>query len=96
MFFKQKLKIQNIKNGSLVMIKEPIENDKSYYVVLNQITENNSLTEEDNFDDSGMTGIVWGIDENYNIKDEIYLRLWNHELKKFIVIAEKYLVKIND
>ena len=78
------------------MIKEPIENDKSYYIVLNQITENNSLTEKDNFDDSDMMGIVWGIDENHNVKDEIYLRLWNHELEKFTVIAEKYLVKIND
>lgn len=96
MFFNRKQKIQSIENGSLVMIKQPILNDKSYYVVLCQITNNDCLTQKDNFDDSGMTGIVWGIDENYNLKNEIYLRLWNPELEKFTVISEKYLVKIDD
>jgi len=96
MFFKHKNKVQNIKNGSLVSIKVPIDNDKSYYVVLNQIISVNCLTEKDHFDDAGMTGIVWGMDENYNVKDEVYLRIWNPELEKFTVIAEKYLVKIND
>lgn len=98
MFFKKRkiVQKQKIGDGSLVKIKEQLKDDKSYYIVLNQINENNKITEKDYFDDSGSVGIVWGLTEDDIIDKEIHLRLWNHELKKFIIIAEKYLEKINE
>lgn len=89
-----------IKEGSLVKIKDSavVKDDKSYFIVINQVnTEDNQLTLNDEIDDTGMIGIVWGINEDFyleEMKREIHLRLWNHELDKFLILSQKYVEEL--
>lgn len=41
----------------------------------------------------GMCGIVWGIDDSRE-KNEVYLRLWNPDLKNNCIIVQSYVEKI--
>lgn len=98
MFFKRPQKVQNIKNGSLVKIKNDfcIKDDRDYYVVLNRVFNFKELNDDDEFDDGNLLGLIWGMNEKKEIEKDVHLRLWNHQLKKFLVIGQNYLELIND
>jgi len=94
-FFKKFLKNNMLfKEGDLVKIKNPISfNDKQYFIVLSSILPNEDLLKTDKINDMGMCGIVWGIDDSRE-KNEVYLRLWNPNLKNNCIIVQSYVEKI--
>ena len=87
-----------IKEGSLVKIKDSaaVKDDKSYFIVINHIKDEH-LNLNDQFDDCGMVGIIWGVNEDFyleEMKRELHLRLWNPELDKFLILSEKYVEEL--
>ena len=92
-FFENKNKNvqKNIEIGCLVKIKNSasISGDKSYFIVINHIKDEH-LSLNDQFDDCGMVGIIWGVNEDFyleEMKRELHFRLWNPELYKFLILS---------
>lgn len=94
MLFRKLKRTELFSKGDLVKVEKvsSLPNDKDYYIVIDYVYSH--LNEEDELDQNSMFGIVWGLTEKDIIQNELHVRLWNDQLKKYYIIAEKYLQKI--